>query len=375
MQFSRALRALPVVCWLGPSAPDASLAAQARYRISTDGAWFFQEAGGKRLARLARGAQVAGGDARGDWLAVTLEGWIFATSVGPTPRAGFDLAVTRTPEENLRSAPAGALVGKLPQGFVLTKVNGGDTDRWVHVTRAGWVQSGDVEPVATVVSSRTAADSDTGAAGLTPGRSPGVGATSEPPGRGGDEGTPGRRPGVSRGDTGAAAPDPSHVESARRTVLYRAPEGAPTGTLAPSAPLRVLGRSGDWTRVEIDGWVRSGDLQAAPAGVLVGVSAGELRAEPQRYVGQVLRWTLQFIAVQKADELRPDMPNGATYLLARGPLPERGFVYVVVPDAKRAQLDALTPLATVQVTARVRAGRTRFLGNPVLDLMSLETLP
>src|SRR5207249_8796078 len=105
MQFSRALRALPVVFWLGPAAPDASLAAQARYRITTDGAWFFQEAGGKRLARLARGAQVAGGDARGDWLAVTLEGWIFATSVGPTPRAGFDLAVTRTPEENLRSAP------------------------------------------------------------------------------------------------------------------------------------------------------------------------------------------------------------------------------------------------------------------------------
>src|SRR5439155_313102 len=72
-------------------------------------------------------------------------------------------------------------------------------------------------------------------------------------------------------DTRLASPDPSHVESARRTVLYRAPEGAPTGTLAPSAPLRVLGRSGDWTRVEIDGWVRSGDLQAAPAGVLVGV--------------------------------------------------------------------------------------------------------
>ena len=204
------------------------------------------------------------------------------------------------------------------------------------MTRTGWVQQGDVEAVAQVASSR--------AAGTDP-------------------------------DTSPASPDPSHVESARRTVLYRAPEGAPTGTLAPSAPLRVLGRSGDWTRVEIDGWVRSGDLQAAPAGVLVGVSAAELRAEPQRYVGQVLRWTLQFIAVQKADELRPDIPNGATYLLARGPLPERGFVYVVVPDAKRAPLDALTPLATVQVTARVRAGRTRFLGNPVLDLMSLETLP
>src|SRR5207245_7770410 len=136
---------LPVVFWLGPAAPDASLAAQARYRITTDGAWFFQEAGGKRLARLARGAQVAGGDAQGDWLAVTLEGWIFATSVGPTPRAGFDLAVTRAPEEQLRSAPAGARGGKLPEGFLLTRVADCATGRWVHVTRTGCVQKRDVE--------------------------------------------------------------------------------------------------------------------------------------------------------------------------------------------------------------------------------------
>src|SRR5947208_5649212 len=175
MQFSRALRALPVVFWLGPSAPDASLAAQARYRITTDGAWFFQEAGGKRLARLARGAQVAGGDARGDWLAVTLEGWSFASSVAPMPPAGFDLAVTRTPEENLRSAPAGALVGKLPQGFLLTKVNDGDADHRVHVTRTGWVEKTDLESIAQVASSRTAApDSDTTQARPTPARAPAV---------------------------------------------------------------------------------------------------------------------------------------------------------------------------------------------------------
>src|SRR5437773_3710563 len=357
MQSSRALRALPVVLWL---APCLSLAAQARYRVTTDGAWFYQEPEGKRLARLARGTIVVGGESRDAWQGVTLEGWIFATSVGPTPRAGYDLAVTRAPEENLRSAPAGALIGRLPRGFVLNKVAEGTSGNWVHVLRAGWVEKAAVESLAQVASS----DPDSG--GPTPGPRPGAPAT------------PGHGPGVGPPDTNSSptAPvDPSRVESARRTVLYRAPEGAPTGTLAPSAPLRVLGRSGDWTRIEIDGWVRSGDLQAAPAGVLVGVSAAELRAEPQRYVGQVLRWTLQFIAVQKADELRPDIPNGATYLLARGPLPERGFVYVVVPEAKRLQLDALTPLATVQVTARVRAGRTRFLGNPVLDLMSLETLP
>src|SRR5881628_77395 len=158
MQSSRALRALPVVLWLLPAPP---LAAQARYRVITDGAWFYQEAGGKRLARLARGALVSGGGEQGDWLGATLEGWIFATSVGATARGGYDLAVTRAPEENLRSAPAGALVGKLPQGFLLTRVADASTDTWLHVTRNGWMEKGSVEPVPQVASSRTAG-ADTG---------------------------------------------------------------------------------------------------------------------------------------------------------------------------------------------------------------------
>jgi hypothetical protein len=86
----------------------------------------------------------------------------------------------------------------------------------------------------------------------------------------------------------------------------------------------------------------------------------------------VLRWNLEFIAIQKADELRPDIPNGASYVLARGPLPERGFVYIIVPDARLPAFRALTPLATMTVTARVRNGRSRYLGNPVVDLISLE---
>src|SRR6267143_668780 len=165
MQSSRALRALPVV--LGLVAP-LSLAAQARYRVTTDGAWFYQEPGGKRLARLARGAVLMGGEAQGDWQGVMLEGWIFTTSVGPTPRAGYDLTVTRAPEENLRSAPAGALIGKLPQGFLLNKVAEGTSGRWIHVTRAGWVEKTDVETVAQVASSRTAS-ADTGSGEPTPG--------------------------------------------------------------------------------------------------------------------------------------------------------------------------------------------------------------
>ena len=347
MQSSRALSPLPVVLWLVLS---PSLAAQARFRVTTDGAWFFQEPGGKRLARLARGAIAVGGESQDAWQGVTLEGWIFATSVGPTPRAGYDLAVSRAPEENLRSAPAGALIGKLPQGFVLNKVAEGTSGNWVHVLRAGWVEKAAVESLAQVASS------DTDSGGPTPGQGPGFG----PP---------------DTNSSPSAPVDPSRVESARRTVLYRAPEGAPTGTLAPSAPLRVLGRSGDWTRVELEGWVKSTDLEIAPPGVLMGITAAELRTDPQRYAGQVLRWTLQYIAAQQADELRPEIPSGSRYFLARGPLPEHGFVYVIVPEAKRPQLESLSPLATIQVTARVRTGRTRFLGNPVLDLITLETLP
>jgi len=124
--------------------------------------------------------------------------------------------------------------------------------------------------------------------------------------------------------------------------------------------------------VQFEGWVKADEIQTAPAGVLLGVSAAELRTDPQRYAGQVLRWRVEFIALQKADDLRPDIPAGATYVLARGPLPERGFVYIIVPELKLPAVRALAPLATVQITARVRAGRSRYLGNPVVELITLE---
>src|SRR2546425_5396948 len=348
MQFSHALRALPVVCSLAPAlpapSPDTTGQAAARYRVATDGEWFYQEVTGKRLARLARGAVVAGGDTKGEWIGVTLDGWIFGTSVGVTPRAGFDLAVARAPEENLRAAPGGTIIAKLAEGFLLTKL--GENGPWVHVERAGWVKRAALDPVV-VANSRTA-ESDSSQGGSPPGRRSGV------------------------ADSAGPAGDPNRAQPARRTVLYRAPDGPPAGTLTPSTPLKVLAKSGEWARVQVEGGVKTSDLEPAPPVGLVGVGAAELRAEPQRFAGQTLRWTLQIIAVQQADELRPEMPKGAIYFLARGPLPERGFVYVIVPEGKRALVEGLAPLATIQVTARVRAGRSRFLGNPVLDLLSLE---
>ena len=348
MQVSQIVRALPVVLCLA-----APVAGQGRYRVTNDGEWFYQEPGGRRLARLARGAIVDGGETRGEWTQITLEGWIFATSVGPSPRPDFDLAVTRAPEENLRSSAGGALVAKLAEGFGLKKV--GQDDRWVHVTREGWVSTSALAAIPDVSATRT------------------VDSTSAAPPQG--VLTPGRSPG---GDTTPPAPatPTNRAQPARPTTRYRAPDRPEAGTGTAETPVRVLSRSGDWARVQIEGWVKATELPATPGGgVQVGVSAAELRAEPQRYAGQVLRWTLQFIAVQKADDLRPDIPTGATYVLARGPLPERGFVYVIVPDAKLASIQALAPLATIQVTARVRQGRSRYLGNPVVDLISLEASP
>ena len=315
--------------------------------MAADGEWFYQTAAGRRLAQLAEGAALEQGVTQGAWTQVTLDGWIFATSVGPSKVPGFDLQVTRAPSENLRLAPGGAVLARLTVGFALDKV--GDQGRWVHVRRQGWVRRAALRPVA-----------DPQAAIATPGAS--SGGPTTPVGAQTDTNPP-------------AAVDPARVQSARSTTLFRAPDGAGDAALSANAPLKVLGRIGEWTRVQLEGWVKTADLQTAPPGVLIGVSAAELRAEPERYVGVTLRWTLQAIALRTADDLRPDIPDGATYLLARGPMPERGFVYVVVPQAKRAAVEALAPLATVQATVRVRTGRSRFIGNPVVDLVTLEVQP
>jgi SH3-like domain-containing protein len=333
MQSIQALRLLPVVaCIVVP------LSAQASARVTTQGEWFYQTAAGRRLAQLEVGSVVQTGAVQGDWTNVTLDGWIIKTSLGPTAIPGFDVAVSRQASENLRATPAGAVIAHLATGFALDKV--AEQDRWVHVRRSGWVKTQALSGIANAVQSPPAR--------VLPTRAP---------------------------DTTPTPVDPARVLSARPTTLYRAPDGASDAALTAGAPLRVLGRTADWTRVELEGWVKTSDLQAAPSGVLVGVSAAELRAEPDRYVGQSLRWTLQVIAVRTADDLRPDIPTGSLYLLARGPMPEHGFIYVVVPDAQRTAVQGLAPLATIQSTVRVRTGRSKFVGNPVVDLVSLEVLP
>jgi hypothetical protein len=349
MQSSRAQQALPVALVLAVLAAGASpLGAQGRYQVNTAGAWIRDSAGGKRLAQLAKGTLVDGGPAQGPWLPVTLEGWIWGKSVGPGAQGENDLAVTSPAGENLRDRAKGAMVALLPHGFVLQRLDSGRA--WIHVRRSGWVSAALMTSVGSVATTvRSAAPQDSGARSSAP-----LPATPPP----------------APLDTSAFAT----AVPRQRADLYGAPGGAVTGAIAAPTPLKVLAHSGEWTRVELDAWVKTTDLASAPTGVLEGVSAAELRADPAKYTGQVVRWRLQFVARETADDLRPDIPDGSTYLLTRGPAPERGFVYVIVPENRKAAVAALTPLTDLEITATVRVGKSHFIGNPIVDLLSFEAV-
>ncbi len=147
-------------------------------------------------------------------------------------------------------------------------------------------------------------------------------------------------------------------------------DGDTTGILEDETPLRIVERSGEWVRVQVEGWVRESELRPTEGNVMLGVTAADVRARPEVFAGMVVEWRLQYISMQTADDLRRELTPGEPYLLARGPLPEPGYVYVSISEEQREAVERLEPLAEVVAVVRIRAGRSRFLGNPVTDLIS-----
>jgi hypothetical protein len=172
-------------------------------------------------------------------------------------------------------------------------------------------------------------------------------------------------------DSIRAAGDAHRAVVRRRMQLYRAPDSAAVGTLEAGVPVRVTAQAGNWVRVEAQAWVRQSEIRLADSSILTGVTAAELRGASDEFRGRLLRWTIQFLSLQTADELRPDFLPGQKYILARGPAPEYAFVYVLVPDDKLAEVQRIAPLASVTVVARVVSGRSAYLANPVLELVEL----
>ena len=322
-------------CLLGLILLAGPLAAQDEQALAAP-ADLHREPRGTPLVTLPEGAPVEPGKAQGNWREVTVEGWIYTPSTTPTRRDGFDLVVAEDEGENLRRSPNGPVVGRAREGTLLERV--GQKGKWSRVRRAGWVPRKAVQGTA-----RKGAAAKKPAA---PAKAPAPAPAAEVTG-------------------------PDAFQAARETGLHATPGGPPLGTLQAGSPSRVLSRTGEWARVQVEGWVRDADLLPAEGGSLAGVTAAEVRSAPDRYVGRQLDWRLQVISVQIADELRAEMAPGQPYLLTRGPLPEPGFVYVAIPPDQVDRFRALPPLEEVVLRVAIRAARTRYLTTPVAELVSV----
>lgn len=325
----------------------APVVAQERFRVTSDVS-FRKLGNGVVLGTLLRGSEITLRKTDGSWAEFRLEGWMFSQSVTRANREGYD-AQTRA-RENLRAEPNGRVIARVSSGALFDRVE--QRTGWSRLRRDVWIPRSALQSLtAPATAARRPAAQDR--ARVTPRDTArtalGIGAGVLPPAAPGD-----------------------HVELAGSARLLSTPEGPALGALERGGRARVMSRSGEWVRVQVEGWVKESETRpASDSGALTGVTAAEVRAAPGRFVGKVVDWRVQFLAVQTADELRPEIPVGRNYLLTRGPLPESGFVYVILPNDQVERFRAMTPLQELVVRGTIKAASTRYLPNPVLELIAL----
>lgn len=322
----------------------APLAAQGTARVLAT--QIRKDPNGTVLAHTTAASDLAVTGRRTGWRQVRLRGWVSSALLKRDTRDGFDVVITAD-NVRLRSAPAGKEMAQLEKGMLLNKLE--TRGNWTRVERVAWVPA-DAVVVPKAVASRTPAPEKAQAYQQTPGGGP-VTTSSAPAG-------------------GTAQGSGRPMATARNTALLTSPDAGQSGTLRPGAAVRVLSSAGGWSRVQLEGWVRTDDLVPSDS-VAQGVTAAEVRANPERYVGKDVEWRVQYISTASADELRPEMPPGQPYMLARGPLPEPGFVYVMLSREDSARVATLPALTELTIRARVRAARSRFLSTPVVELLSI----
>ena len=342
-QSSYLLAGLPA-CLLAAASlaivPSQPAHAQDQYRVTRQENFRREPSpDGRLLASVAEGVELRGGEVRSGWVQVTLEGWIWRQSLRAIDRSEFDYEVSAASGENLREQPNGRVLARLSTLFLL---EGGEVrGEWVRVRRTAWMWGRSLERV-----------------GDPPPVAPETPQASAPAATG--RATPQGRAPIDRAVT------------LGRATMRAVPNGDTTAVLGGDASLTILARSGEWVRVRTEGWVHESDLRPVSTDVLVGVSGAEVRAQPELFEGRMLQWTVQLLSLQTSDGLRRELPEGQRYMLARGPIPEAGFVYVMVDDEQSAAIERLSPLAELVVLVRVRVGRSRYLGNPVVELIDMS---
>lgn len=360
-QCSPALVRLPACALLLTAALAAPLTAQARRELGAT--TIHREPKGLLLARTVAASPIVVRDSRSGWSQFRLEGWVSSSLLKADKRGGFDVVVTAE-NVRLREEPSGRELARLEEGMLLDKLE--EKGSWTRVRRTVWADSDALSArVTSRESQATRRESQaTSRESQATNREPQVAS------REGDSVQAYVAPQAPPASSEATESTNERIELLRAAPLMSQPEGVQLAALNEGMTGRVVSRNDEWVKVQLEGWVREADLKSA-SGALVGVTAAEIRANPERYVGQTVEWRLQFISGATADELRPEMPPGQPYLLARGPLPETGFVYLMLSREDAARIQALPALTELSVRARVRAARSRFLATPVLQLEAL----
>ncbi len=344
-QSSPSRSALPA-CFGVVAALAGNLFAQSAVSLPQD-VPFYKEPGGVRLGTILSGTRVTPRATSGDFSQVVLEGWIFSASTRPDERDGFDVSVTASPSENLRANPGGTILARAVEGTLFNRLS--TSGGWTRVRRAVWIR----EPT----SGRQDASKTSGGQDVRTSSSSASQPTAETPRR--PDAEPTRRP--------------DDQTSARATLragtdIQRDPDGPAIAKIAGSTEVSIRETNGEWVKVQVEGWVRRAEVDSSvtprPA-----ITAAMLRENPDRYVGQTVEWRVQFLALQQADDLRPEMPLGQPYLLVRGPLPESGFAYVTISRPQVVEFRSLKPLEELVLSVTIRAGRSRYLATPVVELV------
>jgi hypothetical protein len=278
-------------------------------------------------------------EARDDWLRFDLEGWVWTRSLGATARGSFDRVVSADGGENIRGGPGGEILGQLEEGTLLETLE--QIENWARVRREVWVWRRSVALFGSATSG-----------GSVPGPPPTAG--------------------TSVVDGGNWA-----LGSSVGTPILSAPDGDTLAIPGPNANLQVLAREGNWARVRLEGWLwlPPGEDGGVEASVRTDVTLEAVAASPDEYRGEILQWDLQFISLERAEEIRTDFYATEPFLLTRRENGEQGFVYVAIPPERLGEAQGLSPLERIRVVGRVRTGSARLTGSPILELLSLERIP
>jgi len=330
---SRRLRILWALCILCPLFVVELLEGQSGTLTTEEN--FRAQQNGTLLGRLRAGMSLEVLEATDDWLQFDLDGWIWDRSLQAVDRGRFDLVVSVEDGENIRGAPAGEILGRLEQGTLLETVE--RVPDWIRVRRRVWVWRRSVALFGVDPSGLAERSSFTTQSGLADGGEWALGGSTSAP-------------------------------------ILSAPGGDTLAISTPSTNLRVLAREGNWARVRLEGWIWLPEGTDGRVSIRTDVTLADVAAAPDAYRGQVLQWDLQFISLERAEEIRTDFYATEPFLLTRMADGDKEFVYVAIPPERLSEAQGLNPLERIRVLGRVRTGSTRLTGSPILELLSLERI-